>query len=101
MRTQLQTTNLGELLSEAEPEANAIANSNELPQDLIGYPITLKKFILFNVLTLGLFEFVWAFKHFRALKGAGKAKNSSGCCFRIISANLILRHDERVRGGLN
>jgi hypothetical protein len=70
-------------LNEAEDEAIAIANSNESPRDLIGYPITLKKFILFNVLTLGLFEFVWAFKHFRALKGAGKAKTAAAVVFSL------------------
>lgn len=70
-------------MNEAEDEAIAIANSNESPRDLIGYPITLKKFILFNVLTLGLFELVWAFKHFRALKGAGKAKTAAAVVFSL------------------
>ncbi|MFA6212639.1 MAG: hypothetical protein WCT03_09720 [Candidatus Obscuribacterales bacterium] len=54
----------------------------EQPQ-LIGYPITLKKFILFNVLTLGIFEIVWAFKHFRALKGRGKAKTAAAVVFSV------------------
>lgn len=41
------------------------------PQRLIGYPITLKKLALFNLITLGFFPIIWAYKNFRELNGEG------------------------------
>ena len=51
--------------------------------ELIGYPITLKKFILFDLISFGVFQRIWAFKHFRALNGPGKAKTFAAVVFAV------------------
>ncbi|CAN5202373.1 hypothetical protein BH11CYA1_BH11CYA1_32240 [soil metagenome] len=51
--------------------------------EVIGYPITLKKFIILDLITFGVFEIIWAFKHFRALKGKGKAKTFAAMVFAL------------------
>lgn len=77
-------------MTEAEPHGASSFGSNsgaiEALADqkkVIGYPITLTKFVIFNVLSLGIFEIVWAFKHFRALKGPGKSKTAGSVVFAI------------------
>jgi hypothetical protein len=77
-------------MTEAEPNGASSFGSNSGAiealadqQKVIGYPITLTKFVIFNVLTLGIFEIIWAFKHFRALKGPGKSKTAAAIIFAI------------------
>jgi hypothetical protein len=77
-------------MTEAEPNDVSSFGSNSGAsealadqQKVIGYPITLTKFVIFNVLSLGIFEIVWAFKHFHALKGPGKSKTTAAVIFAL------------------
>lgn len=62
------------------PEQAKVTTIVEKP-DFIGYPITLKKFLLLNLFTFSLFQLVWAYKSFRNLNGPGASSAAASGIF--------------------
>jgi hypothetical protein len=81
-----------------EPEPATVLTSTK-KTDFIGYPITLKKFILLNLFTFSLFQLVWAYKSFRRLNGPGaSAAAASGvfAWFLPLSLHSLMKKYEQA-----
>jgi len=55
----------------------------DLPEKHIGYPITIKKFTIFSLLSFGLFPTYWAYRNFKSLYGPGTGKTVGAVVFAL------------------